>query len=91
MRVTNASGELVEVSADAVGLIGCSLGASSLLQLLALSKDTRKQRKAMLALVSHFKTSFRAPFPTNAAPHAVRVDPEREMPLVERPCGHTPT
>ena len=84
MRVTNASGELVEVSADAVGLIGCSLGASSLLQLLALSKDTRKQRKAMLALVSHFKTSFRAPFPTNAARHAVRVDPEREMPLVEK-------
>ena len=38
----------------------------------------------MLALVSHFKSSFRAPFPTNAARHAVRVDPEREMPLVEK-------
>ena len=84
MRVKNASGELVEVSADAVGLIGCSLGASSLLQLLALSKETREQRTAMLALVSHFKSSFRAPFPTSAARHTVRVDPEREMPLVEK-------
>ena len=84
MRVRNASGELVEVSADAVGLIGCSLGGSSLLQLLTLSKDTRKQRTAMLALVSHFKSSFRAPFATNAATHAVRVNPEGEMPLVEK-------
>ena len=84
MRVRNASGELVEVSADAVGLIGCSLGGSSLLKLLGLSKETRKQRTAMLALVSHFKSSFRAPFPTDAARHALRVDPEREMPLVEK-------
>ena len=52
MRVKNASGELVEVGSDAFGLIGCSLGGSSLLELLTLSKDTRKQRRAMLALVS---------------------------------------
>ncbi len=84
MRVTNAMGELVEVSADAVGLIGCSLGGSSLLKLLALSKDTRKQRTAMLALVSHFKSSFRAPFPTDAARHELRWSPGREMPLVEK-------
>ena len=62
MRVKNALGELVEVGSDAFGLIGCSLGGSSLLELLTLSKDTRKQRRAMLALVSHFKSSFRAPF-----------------------------
>ena len=60
MRVKNASGELVEVGSDAFGLIGCSLGGSSLLELLTLSRDTRKQRRAMLALVSHFKSSFRA-------------------------------
>ena len=65
MRVKNASGELVEVGSDTFGLIGCSLGGSSLLQLLTLSKDTRKQRRAMLALVSHFKSSYRAPFASN--------------------------
>ena len=60
MRVKNALGELVEVGSDAFGLIGCSLSGSSLLLLLTLSKDTRQQRRAMLALVSHFKSSFRA-------------------------------
>ena len=84
MRVKNALGELVEVGSDAFGLIGCSLSGSSLLLLLTLSKDTRQQRRAMLALVSHFKSSFRAPFATNAATHAVRVNPEGEMPLVEK-------
>ena len=92
MRVKNALGELVEVGSDAFGLIGCSLSGSSLLLLLTLSKDTRQQRRAMLALVSHFKSSFRAPFTTNAAPHASRVSPEREMPLLSRrQSGHTPT